>query len=138
MRSYDGAEICELVGLFILNSLQELFGKDVGLYRDDGLAVLNTKSGRLCKKARKYLILKFDELGLRITALTNQQSTNFLDITFTLQTTPTNYVENPTTNLFTLTTRQTTHRLFYVNYPIQLTNVLIPYLVTKKTFDVWV
>ena len=32
--SYDGAEICELVGLFILNSLQTLFDNDVGLYRD--------------------------------------------------------------------------------------------------------
>ena len=81
MGSYDGAEICELIGLFILNSLQELFGKDVGSYRDDGLAVLNTKSGRLCEKAKKDLTRKFNELGLSITAL-NQQRTNFLDITF--------------------------------------------------------
>ena len=71
-------EICELVGLFILNSLQQLFGKDVDLYRDDGLAVLNTKSGRLCEKARKDLILKFDELGLRITALANRKAQIFL------------------------------------------------------------
>ena len=53
MGSYGGAEICELVSLFILNSLQERFGKNVGLYRDDGLAVINTKSGRLCDKERK-------------------------------------------------------------------------------------
>ena len=46
------------------------------------LAVLNTKSGRLCEKAKKDLIRKFNELGLSITALTNQQRTNFLDITF--------------------------------------------------------
>ena len=84
MGSYDGAEICELIGLFILNSLQELFGKDVGLYHDDGLAVLNTKSGRLCEKAKKDLTRKFNELGLSITALTSQQRTNFLDITFDL------------------------------------------------------
>ena len=32
MGSYHGAEICELIGLFILNSLQNLFGKDIGLY----------------------------------------------------------------------------------------------------------
>ena len=84
MGSYDGAEICELIGLFILNSRQELFGKDVGLYRDDGLAVLNTKSGRLCEKAKKDLKQKFNELSLSITALTSQQRTNFLDITFNL------------------------------------------------------
>ena len=84
MGSYDGAEICELVGLFILNSLQTLFGKDVGLYRDDGLAVLNTKSGRLGDKARQDLTRAFNYLGLNITTLTNQQSTNFLDDTFDL------------------------------------------------------
>ena len=50
-RGYDGAEVCDLAGLFILNSLQTLFGKDV-LYRDDGLTVLNTKSGRLSENER--------------------------------------------------------------------------------------
>ena len=65
MGSYDGAEICELVGLFILNCLQTLFGKDVGLYRDDGLAVLNTKSGRLGDKARQDLTRAFNDLGLK-------------------------------------------------------------------------
>ena len=51
MGSYHGAEICELVGLYILHSLEERFGKNIGLYRDDGLAVINTKSGRLSDKA---------------------------------------------------------------------------------------
>ena len=33
MGSYDGAEVCELVGLFLLNKLAVTFGKDnVGLY----------------------------------------------------------------------------------------------------------
>ena len=46
MGSYDGAEICELVGLFILNQLSEKFGKNnVGLYRDDGLMLINGTSG---------------------------------------------------------------------------------------------
>ena len=40
MGSYDGAEVCELVGLFILKHLGEKFGKEnIGLYRDDGLAM---------------------------------------------------------------------------------------------------
>ena len=43
MGSFDGAEICDLVGLFLLNQLATKFGKKfgnkfVGLYRDDGLA----------------------------------------------------------------------------------------------------
>ena len=41
MGSYDGAEICELVGLYILSQLKvKLHGADVGLYRDDGLVLL--------------------------------------------------------------------------------------------------
>ena len=60
MGSYDGAEACELIGLFILNTLKDRFGKDVGLYRDDGLAVINTRSGRLqvCDRERKELLGK--------------------------------------------------------------------------------
>ena len=41
MGSYDGAEICELVGMFALSQLPERYNRsDIGLYRDDGLAVL--------------------------------------------------------------------------------------------------
>ena len=40
MGSYDGALICELVGLYRLSQLQNL-NINVGLYRDDGLAVTN-------------------------------------------------------------------------------------------------
>ena len=49
--SYDGTEICELVGLFILNYLGKSFGKEnIGLYRDDGLAIIKNKSARLAAK----------------------------------------------------------------------------------------
>ena len=38
MGSYDGAELCELVGLYLLNQLSTVIDKSsVGLYRDDGL-----------------------------------------------------------------------------------------------------
>ena len=46
------------------------------LYRDDGLAVINTISGRLlADKARKVLICIVDSLGLKITAHANQTTT---------------------------------------------------------------
>ena len=36
MGSYDGAEVCELVGLYLLSKLTPQMGiKNVGLYRDD-------------------------------------------------------------------------------------------------------
>jgi hypothetical protein len=84
MGSYDGAEICELVGLFILSALEKRFGTNVGLYRDDGLAAINTTSGRLGDKARKDLIQIFGNFGLKITAEANLRRVNFLDITFDL------------------------------------------------------
>ena len=85
MGSYDGAEICELVGLLILHSLEQRFGKNVDLYRDDGLAAIKTTSGRLADKARKDLVRIFDSLGLKISIQTNLQHVNFVDITFDLQ-----------------------------------------------------
>ena len=54
MGSYDRVEICELLGLFILNKLGQKFGKEnIGLYRDDGLAITKSKSARLADKTRK-------------------------------------------------------------------------------------
>ena len=85
MGSYDGAEICELVGLFILDSLEKRFNINLGLYRDDGLSALTTMSGRLADKRRKYLSSFFkSEFGLKITAKANLKIVNFLDITFDL------------------------------------------------------
>ena len=41
MGSYDGAETCELIGKYILHKIKHIIDhKDVGLYRDDGLAVV--------------------------------------------------------------------------------------------------
>ncbi len=72
MGSYDGAEICELVGLFILNKLGQKFGKEnIGLYRDDGLAIMKSKSARLADKTRKELHKCFEQFGLKITAEAN-------------------------------------------------------------------
>ena len=45
MGSYDGAEVCELVGAFLLNNLSHVIDKtSVGLYRDDGLGVFKSHS----------------------------------------------------------------------------------------------
>ena len=87
MGSFDGAEICELVGLFILSSLEKRFGRDkIGLYRDDGLAILKTTSGRLADRARRDLIKIFNDLVLKITAEGNQKIVHLFDVTFDLTT----------------------------------------------------
>ena len=46
MGAYDGAEVCELIGNYVLYELSKLYEKkDIGLYRDDGLAAFMNKSG---------------------------------------------------------------------------------------------
>ena len=46
MGSYDGVEICEFVGIFILKSLADKIDKqDIGLYRDNGLMILRNANG---------------------------------------------------------------------------------------------
>ena len=47
MGSYDGAEVCTIVGLYMLEKIGGEFGKkNVGLYRDDGLGVFPTLEAR--------------------------------------------------------------------------------------------
>ena len=45
MGSYVGAEVCELVGLYILDILTKEFGHNkIGLYRDDRLGCFQNNS----------------------------------------------------------------------------------------------
>ena len=46
MGSFHGAEVCEPIGLFLLNNLSEKYRKNnVGLYRDDELVLLTNATG---------------------------------------------------------------------------------------------
>ena len=52
--AYDAAEVCELVGTFLLEKISEIGNEgDIALNRDDGLAIFRNKSGtQLGKKKR--------------------------------------------------------------------------------------
>ena len=87
MGAYDGAEICELVGLFLLQEITtKLNIASIGLYRDDGLAAMENHSGCEAERAKKELFKIFKQHGLNITAQTNLKSTDFLDVTLDLTT----------------------------------------------------
>ncbi len=63
MGSYDGAEICELVGTFLLSKLSEKFGKEnIGLYRDDGLAVFQNITSSMADRIGKDITKIFRDL----------------------------------------------------------------------------
>ena len=54
MGSYDGAKICEPVGLYILSILGRVYAiLNVGLHRDDGLACLHKISEPASKRYQK-------------------------------------------------------------------------------------
>jgi len=85
MGSYDGAEICELVGLYILDELSKKLNKnDLGLYRDDGLILLRNKNGHEMDKIRKQIINVFKIIGFQIDINVNLKIIDFLDVTFNL------------------------------------------------------
>ena len=51
---YDGAEICELLGIFMLSLLGTKYdSKNIGLHRDDGLSIFRNVSGPELKKNQK-------------------------------------------------------------------------------------
>ena len=57
MGPYNGAEICELVGLYLLNRLSTVIDKiSVGLCRDDGLAAISNTNGPKLDRNRKDII----------------------------------------------------------------------------------
>lgn len=86
MGSFDGAEVCELVGLYLLSQLSSILGKsNNGLYRDDGLAILKNVSGPKTDSIRKKIIKLFQKNGLKITIETGLTQTDFLDATFNLK-----------------------------------------------------
>ena len=67
MGSFDGAEVCELIGLFPLHNLSEQYGKNnVGLYRDDGLVLLRNASGPQSERTRKGITQQFKKQRLKI------------------------------------------------------------------------
>ena len=88
MCSFDGAEVCGLVGLCILFILSTSYGKDLnGLYRDDGLACFENINSPQADRIRKDFINIFrKEFQLNIVCEPNIKIVNFLDVTLDLTT----------------------------------------------------
>ena len=58
ITSYDGTDIYELVGLYILENLSKKFGKaDGGSCSDNGVAAVNNSNGPLINKLNIYIYM---------------------------------------------------------------------------------
>ena len=85
MGAFDGAEVCELVGTYLLSLLSKKCKKsDVGLYRDDGLAVFMNMSGPQSERMKKTFQRIFREKGLELVIQCNKKVVDYLDATFNL------------------------------------------------------
>ena len=86
MGAYDGAEVCELVGSYMLSQVNQVIDNpDVGLYRDDGLGVLRNIGKPEIERRKKKIIQIFKNCGLGITIMTSLQLVQYLDVEFDLR-----------------------------------------------------
>ena len=86
MGSYDGCELCELVGLYVIHKMKQKFPEiNFGLYRDDGLGTITKTPKSELERLNKKLFKMFKtEFGLSITIETNLTVVNYLDVTLDL------------------------------------------------------
>ena len=87
MGAYDGAEVCELVGSYMLNLIAKRCDKkEIGLYRDDGLGLSKNRSGPQNERTKKFIQKTFKDKGLDVIIQCNMKIANYLDATFNLST----------------------------------------------------
>ena len=85
MGRFDDAEVCKLVGIYILLFLAKLINKkDCGLFRDDGLLILRNVNDQQVDRMYKNIIKIFKDIGFTIDVETKLKVIDFLDITFNL------------------------------------------------------
>ena len=100
MRSYDDSEICELVGVYLLEELANIILKEpIGLYRDYGLAILLNTFGPETERLKKKIRKVFRNNKLRITIKAGVHQTDILDITFNASTGKYWYFRKPNSTL---------------------------------------
>ena len=81
MGSFDGAEVCDLLGLYLLNKIKPLLdSSNVGLYRDDMLTIVHKANGLKDDRLKKDIISLLKDQGLSITIDANLIETDFLDV----------------------------------------------------------
>ena len=83
--SYEGVEVCELIGCFLIYQLSNKYNKqDINLYRDGGLAVFKNKHGSQAERIKKDLQKILRENYLNIVIKCNLKIVDQLDVTLNL------------------------------------------------------
>ena len=100
MVSYDGAELCELVGIYIQSLLENTLENDqMGLYPGDGPIILCNISNQQTDKIRKKIISIFKSIDFKIEITANLTEVDFFDLTSNLERTTFQPYKKPNDNL---------------------------------------
>ena len=86
MGAQDGAEIAELVGIYLLKQIRDFLASvgqkcHAGLYGDDNLIYMESSTGPLISKIEKALNCIFKSNHLKINIEQRGQTVNFVDVT---------------------------------------------------------
>ena len=96
MGAYDGAEVCELVGTYMLSLISEKYNREeVRLSRDDRLGVVKNKSGPETEKIKKNIQKIFKENKLDMVIQCSMKIVNCLDVSLNLNNLNYKPYENP-------------------------------------------
>ena len=83
MGVYDGAEVCELIGIFLLNLLGwQYVTKNIGLHRDYRLSIFKNCSDPQMEKIKKQLQKVCKNNGLDVFIECSMKIVNYLHVTF--------------------------------------------------------
>ena len=132
MGSYDGAETCELIGIYMLSLISAKFKDRVGLYRDDGLAVCRATPKEI-EKTKQEVSNIFKSNGLKIAIEANKKTINFLDVTFDLTNESYSPFMKPNNKLLYVHRQNNHPPALLKNIPENINKFLMtPALLTKK------
>ena len=85
MAGYDSAQIANLVGLYILDTLSRIVDPiQLGLYHNDGILYITNSDGSKCSSTQKKIIRTFKFFGFKMEISSNIKVANFLDVTLNL------------------------------------------------------
>ena len=85
MGCFDGVEVCELVGIFILNKSNVFKATYLVYIEMTGWQLFKGLSGLEIERLKKNVVKTFKDYGLNLTIEANLHIVNYLDVTFDLQ-----------------------------------------------------
>ena len=136
MGSFHGAEICDLVGLFLLNKITSMVGfGNIGLYRDDGLGIIEQTSGTHRERLKKKIIKAFNTIGFKITIDIGSTSSDFLDVSLNLLRNHYQVYSKPNTKLIYINKKSNHPPSVRKQLPKMIENRLINTSINENTFN---